>query len=184
MAEEAAPTEEQYGYVADALYAELRRTWPEELTKQELLQASGFSTEEARAGLALLEQRGKLDTSGGQLKAVVDSEDAAASEAEEEKPADEEEQESPPAASDVPPPTHTPPVPGEGDSYRAHYAVMLAFGQNPGTSTDAVVKSAKAIEEEVADRLHKMYPGAIVGVELDAIDRDQPQRIYDKENPE
>lgn len=172
--------DEEFGYVADALYGELRRIWPEEMTKQELLSSSGFSTEEARAGLAVLEKRGQLDSSGGQLKAVVGEGEVDLKGEGEEDSAGSEVRDDVPKPSEIAPPPATPPVPGYEDSYRSHYSVMIAFGQNPGTATEAVVKTAKAIEIEIADRLHQMYPGAIVSAELDAIDRDRPQRIFER----
>lgn len=178
MADGAATTSEDYGYAADVLYGELRRTWPEELTKQELLGASGLSTEEARAGLALLEEQGRLDPAADQLRAMVDGEIPAPSSEE----ASEEDEEVGEPVSDVGPPGSTAPVPGAASTYHSLYDLTVSFGQAPGTSREAAVKSAKAIEDEIAERVHKMYPGAIVKVELKEIQVfDEPRTIYPEE---
>lgn len=169
-----------YKYAADLLYQELRRVYPEELAKTEALEGTGLSVEEGRKGLEQLEAEGRVDTSGGQLKAVVAGDEEPAEPVEPTPGPDEAA-----PVSDVPPPESTGPVPHAGETYRGHYEISVAFGQNPGTNTEAVVKTAKAMEEEIADRISKMYPGAIVSVELKAIDQDQPKRIYDsQEEPE
>lgn len=167
-------TPAEFAYAADHLYSELRRTWPEEMTKQELLDASGLSSEEARAGLELLERQGRLDASGGQLKAVVDGEAQL-------RPEDEEgdvPEDAPEPVQDAPPPGSSTVVPGQGETYHSHYTVMVAFGQSPGTKPEAAVKTARAMEEEIADRIHAMYEGVIVGVELQRVEVSQPRVIY------
>lgn len=167
---------EEFRWAADLIYTELRRAWPEELTKQEVLTATGISTDEGRAGLQLLQLERRLDEEAGQLKAKVDSESPDAAAPEEEEP--------PEAVAEVEPPESTAPTAGGvGGTYHAHYDLSVAFGGSLGQSPEATVKSAKAMEEQIADRVHKMYPGAVVGVELKKIEVfDRPRRIYGEED--
>lgn len=162
--------EKDYGYAADLLWAELRRVWPEDMPKEELLRSSGLETEEARQGLKVLEEQGRLDPDADLLKAKVTGEEDAPG------PEEEAETAETPAASDVPPASTTAPLVASsgGKNYHSHFALMVAYGGTPGSDEGAAVKTARAMETEIADRLGQMYGGSVVSVEL------LKMEVYDK----
>lgn len=167
--------ETDYGYAADLLYAELRRAWPDDVSKEALLEGSGLSPEEARAGLKILEEKKRLDETAEGYKAIVGDEvDEAAARAipgdEAEEPPTAEEEAAPPQSPSSPAPFTT----GVGATYHAQYALQIAFSGSHGQSPEAAIKTARAMEEQVADALHQLFPGAVVSAELKKIE------VYDK----
>lgn len=151
---------------ADALLPLIRRAAPEPIERAELVDQSGLETDEARAGIAFLEEGGMIREEGGgyALASASPAPPTAAPSANGDEAA--------PETSD---PTSPASVPGTGQNYRASFAVTATFGEK---TDDGALAAAAAMEEEIADLIHARYPGAVIGVDVTRIEAYKPRVIY------
>lgn len=160
---------------ADALLPLIRRVSPGALEKAEIVEQSGLEAEEIREGLALLEEQGKIEDTDDGYRVVGTSTlaDSAASgpggDGDGEKPREDD-------------PASPASVPGSAQSYRATFSVTATYG---GAKRDeAALQQAAAMEEEIAEGIHALYPNAVIAVDVVQVEAYKPRVIYGKDAEE
>jgi hypothetical protein len=161
---------------ADVLLPLLRRVAPGAMEGAEIVEKSGLETGEIREGMKVLLEGGQVEETDDGFKvagATGDLATAAGAGAPDDDDEDRPETDDPasPAA-----------VPGAGQSYRATFSITATYG---GTTNDqAAMAQAAAMEEEIADAIHGLYPNAVIAVDVTQIEAYKPRVIYGKGAPD
>lgn len=163
---------------ADTIFPLIRRVAPGALEKAELQEGSGLETDEIRAALELLKSKGWIEETDDGYR-VPGAADSIAPERPKAKGDGEEEDEDEPGATDPAVPQS---VPGTDQGYRATLEIVLTYGGR--MRDEAAMAQAAAMEEEVADAIHKLYPGGIVAVDVKKVEAYKPRVIFDREGAE
>lgn len=155
---------------AGVLLPLIRRVAPGALEKAEIVEGSGLDTDEIREGLDALLKEGKIEeTDDGYRLAGREAELSAAAQSQEE---------SEEGASDADPATPLS-VPGVQNGYRSTMQVTITYG---GLETDEeAMARAAAMEDEIADLVHKAYPDSVVAIEVKRVEAYKPRVIFQED---
>ncbi|MGH2939472.1 MAG: hypothetical protein ACRDPE_15295 [Solirubrobacterales bacterium] len=161
---------------ADVLLPLIRRVAPGAMEGAELVEKSGLETGEIREGIAVLVENGSITETDDGYQAAGATGDLATAVAAAGGPDDTDDD-----GPETDDPASPASVPGAGQSYRATFSITATYG---GTTNDAAaMQQAAAMEEEIADAIHGLYPNAVIAVDVEQIEAYKPRVIYGKGAP-
>lgn len=169
-----AEPEEDLGWTADVVEKALQRVHPNEMEKGELSDATGLNSQELRAGLEALEERGRLNVNGEGYALNLDGDDPARVPPPPEPDGEEEAGESEQQLAAAAPALQ---LPGAGAPYRAILKLTVAFaGARGGNADDDAKSTARRLEETVAEIVSEGLNVGVI-VELTDLEALQPRKV-------